>query len=135
MPWGQKKNNNIKQNQYCNKLSEDKNGPHKKKSKKSPGNLAPKYILFIVKIYCVCARLVAQLCSTLQPHGLQPTSSSVHGDSPGKNTGGGCRFLLPGTFPIQGLNPRLESLALASGFFTTASPREPCEDLLPRNGR
>ena len=30
--------------------------------------------------------------------------SSVHGDSPGKNTGMGCHALLQGIFPTQGLN-------------------------------
>ena len=34
-------------------------------------------------------------------------SSSVHGDSPGKNTGVGCYFLLQGIFQTQGFNPRL----------------------------
>ena len=29
------------------------------------------------------------------------------GDSPGKNTGAGCHFLLQGIFPTQGWNPRL----------------------------
>ena len=33
--------------------------------------------------------------------------SSVHGDSPGKNTGVGCFALLQGIFPTQGLNPHL----------------------------
>ena len=33
--------------------------------------------------------------------------SSVHGDSPGKNTGVGCHALLQGFFPTWGLNPRL----------------------------
>ena len=33
--------------------------------------------------------------------------SSVHGDSPGKNTGVGCHDLLQGIFPIQGSNPGL----------------------------
>ena len=28
-------------------------------------------------------------------------------NSPGKNTGGGCHFLLQGIFPTQGLNPHL----------------------------
>ena len=36
-----------------------------------------------------------------------PPGSSVHGDSPGKNTGVGCHALLQGIFPIQGLNPVL----------------------------
>ena len=34
-------------------------------------------------------------------------SFSVHGDSPGKNTGMGCCFLLQGIFPTQGSNPHL----------------------------
>jgi len=33
--------------------------------------------------------------------------SFVHEDSPGKNTGLGCHFLLQGIFPIQGSNPGL----------------------------
>ena len=36
-----------------------------------------------------------------------PPGSSVHGDSPGKNTGVGCHSLLQGIFPIQGSNPGL----------------------------
>ena len=35
-----------------------------------------------------------QLCRTLQPHGLQPTRLLHPWDSPGKNTGVGCHFLL-----------------------------------------
>ena len=34
-----------------------------------------------------------------------PPGSSIHGDSPGKNTGVGCHALLQGIFPSQGLNP------------------------------
>ena len=45
-----------------------------------------------------------QVRPTLQPHGLQPTRLLRPWDSPGKNTGVGCRFLLQGTFPTQGLN-------------------------------
>ena len=33
------------------------------------------------------------------------SGTSVHGDSPGKNTGVGCHALLQGIFPTQGLNP------------------------------
>jgi len=36
-----------------------------------------------------------------------PPGSSVHGDSPGKNTGAGCHALLQGIFPTQGSNPGL----------------------------
>ena len=65
--------------------------------------------------------LVAQSCPTLQPHGLQPTGSSVHGDSPGKNIGVGCHSLLQGIFPTQGSN--LQS-RIAGGFFTIWATRE-----------
>ena len=50
--------------------------------------------------------LVAQLCLTLcDPVACSPPGSSVQGDSPGKNTGVGCHFLLQGILPTQGLNP------------------------------
>ena len=52
--------------------------------------------------------LVAQSCPTLcNPMDYSPPGSSVHGDSPGKNTGVGCQALLQGIFPTQGLNPGL----------------------------
>ena len=40
----------------------------------------------------------------LQPHGLQPARFLCPWDSPGKNTGVGCHFLLQGIFPTQGSN-------------------------------
>ena len=47
-------------------------------------------------------------CSLLpeswQPYGLQPANLLCPWHSPGKNTGVGCRFLLQGIFPTQGLN-------------------------------
>ena len=49
--------------------------------------------------------LVARLCLTLcDPVDCSPPGSSVHGDSPGKNTGVGCHALLQGIIPTQGLN-------------------------------
>ena len=48
---------------------------------------------------------VAQSCPTLgDPVDCSPAGSSVHGDSPGKNTGVGCYALLQGIFPTQGSN-------------------------------
>ena len=41
---------------------------------------------------------------SLWPHGLQPTRLLRPWDSPGKNTGVGCHFLLQGIFSTQGLN-------------------------------
>ena len=49
--------------------------------------------------------LVAQSCLVLcDTMGYSPPGFSVHGDSPGKNTGVGCHSLLQGNFPTQGLN-------------------------------
>ena len=65
----------------------------------------------------------ARSCLTLcDPLDSSPPGSSVHGDSPGKNTGVDCYVLLQGIFPIQRLNPlSLTSPALAGGFFTTSA--------------
>ena len=51
---------------------------------------------------------VTRSCRTLcNPMDCSLLGSSVHGDSPGKNTGVGCHALLQGIFPIQGFNPGL----------------------------
>ena len=43
---------------------------------------------------------VTQSCPTLcDPLDCSPPGSSVHGDSPGKNTGVGCHTLFQGIFP------------------------------------
>ena len=54
----------------------------------------------------VCVRAKShQLCSALcDPMDCSLPGSSVHGNSPGKNTGVGCHALLQGIFPTQGLN-------------------------------
>ena len=44
------------------------------------------------------------MSDSLWPHDCSLPSSSVHGDSPGKNTRVGCHGLLLGMFPTQGLN-------------------------------
>ena len=55
----------------------------------------------------VCV-LVAQSCLTLlRPMNCSPPGSSVHGNSPNKNTGLGYHALLHGIFPTQRLNPGL----------------------------
>ena len=52
--------------------------------------------------------LVTQSCPTLcDSTDYCLPGSSVHGDSPGKNTGLGCHPLLQGIFPIQASNPGL----------------------------
>ena len=51
---------------------------------------------------------VTQLCLTLlRPHAVQFTRLPRLQDSPGKNTGVGCHFLLQGTFLTQGLTLHL----------------------------
>ena len=56
---------------------------------------------------CLCV-LVPQSClSPCDPMDCSPPGSSVHGNSPGKNTEVDCHALLQRFFPTQGLNPRL----------------------------
>ena len=55
-----------------------------------------------------CAVIVSQSCPSLcDPMDCSPPGSSVHRDSPGKNTGVDCHALLQGIFPTQGLDPGL----------------------------
>ena len=69
-------------------------------------------------LHYIC--LVAQSCPTLcNPMDCSPQGSSVHGDSPGQNTGVGCHALLQVIFPTQGSNPRSPALQVDS------SPSEP----------
>ena len=57
---------------------------------------------------CTVLFLVTQLCPTLcNPMDYSPPGSSIHGDSPGKNTEAGCHALPQGIFPTQGLTPGL----------------------------
>ena len=68
--------------------------------------------------------LVTQLCSTLHdPMDYSPLGSSVHGDSPGKNTGVGSRSLLQGIFPTQGSNSGLPHCMWI--FLSSEAPEKP----------
>ena len=70
--------------------------------------------------WVVCVGSVLSVVSdSLQPYGLQLSRFLCPWDSPGKNIGVSCHFLLQGILPIQGLNPRLMSPALAGEVFTT----------------
>ena len=64
--------------------------------------------MLVLMCVCVCAPMHAkslQLCLTLcDPMDCSPSGSSVHGDSPGKNTQVVCHFLLKGIVPTQGSN-------------------------------
>ena len=84
-----------------------------------PGPLAPGGRAYLVT---ACA----QSCLTQRPRGLQPARFLCPWDSPGKNAGVGCHFLLQGLFPTEGSNPQLASPALAGGLFTY---RATCDSL------
>ena len=58
-------------------------------------------MLDLVLVDSVCAQLCPTLCNIMN---CSPPGSSVHGDSPGKNTGVGCHALLQG-FPDIGIEP------------------------------
>ena len=61
-----------------------------------------------VYIYVYMPHFVVQLYLTLcNSVGCSSPGYSVHGDSPGKNTGVGCHALLQGIFPTQGSNSGL----------------------------
>ena len=67
----------------------------------------------------------------LQACGLKSPGPSVHGDSPGKNTGMHCCALLQDIVQTQGLNLNLlRVLALAARFFTTRHLGSPSGILL-----
>ena len=70
--------------------------------------------------------LVAQSCLILcNPMDYSLPASSVHRDSPGKNTEVGCHALLQGIFPTQGLNSSLlQSPALRGRIFITSDTWE-----------
>ena len=51
---------------------------------------------------------IGKSCSTLcKPMDYSSPGFSVHGNSPGEDTGVGCHALLQGIFPTQGSNPDL----------------------------
>ena len=49
------------------------------------------------EVTAIAAAKLLQSCPTLRPHRWQPTRLPRPWDSPGKNTGVGCHFLLPCT--------------------------------------
>ena len=58
--------------------------------------------------------------NSLRLHGLYPTRLLCPWDSPGKNTGVGCHFLLQGNLLDPGIEPRCATLT--GGFFTVELP-------------
>ena len=58
-------------------------------------------------LYTVLCLVIESCPSPCDPMDCSPPGSSVHGDSPGKNTGAGCHARLQEIFPTQGSNPGL----------------------------
>ena len=78
----------------------------------------PSSALQISTVLC----LVAQSCPTLcDPMDCSLPGSSVHGDSPGKNTGVGCHALLQGIFPPRDWT---QASSITGRFFTNWAIRE-----------
>ena len=65
------------------------------------------------------------MCDSLQPHERLPGSSSVHGYSPGKNTGVGYHALLQGSSQPK---DRTHVSCIAGRFFTVWATREALKD-------
>ena len=73
---------------------------------------------------CLVAQLYPTLCDPMNCSPLPPPGFSVHGDSPGKNTGVGCHACpLPGDLPNPGIEPR--SLALQADSLPSEPPGKP----------
>ena len=67
------------------------------------GRQCPRSLLYF-PLFCLL--LVSSVMpDSLWPFGLLPARLLCPWDSPGKNTGVGCHFLLQGIFPPQGSNP------------------------------
>ena len=80
-----------------------------------PNTTVPYYHMYsyiCTYIYkCAVLCLVAQLCPSLcDPMNCSLPGSSVHEESPGKNTGVGCHALLQGNPPNPGIEPRSPAL-------------------------
>ena len=53
------------------------------------------YVSICMYVYvCCCCQVASVVSDSVWPHGLQPTRLLCPWDSPGKNTGVGCHFLL-----------------------------------------
>ena len=73
----------------------------------------------------VCVLSHSAVSSSTRPHGLRPTWLFRPWDSPGKNAGAGCHFLLQRIFPTQGSNPYLLHLLHWRATLYIAPPWKP----------
>ena len=72
-----------------------------------------------------CTSRKDHMCDSLRLRGCLPGSSSVHGDSPGTNTGVGCHALLQGSSPPSDWT---HVFCIAGRFFTVWATREALTD-------
>ena len=70
---------------------------------------------------CMHAKSLQSCPTFCDPMDCSPQGSSVHGDSPGKNTGVGCHALLQEIFPTR---DQTHVSRIAGGFFTILATRE-----------
>ena len=77
-----------------------------------------------VSEWCVHAESLQSYLTLCDPMDCSPPGSSVHEDSPGRNTGVGCHALLHGIFPTQGSNLHLLCLLHWSAFSITSATWE-----------
>ena len=52
------------------------------------------FLFLLIKVCCCCCSVASVMSDSVRPHGRQPTRLPRPWDSPGKNTGVGCHFLL-----------------------------------------
>ena len=89
--------------------------------------LAEKYTCTLWHLLSVITNISESrwVMSDCDPMDCSPPGFSVHGESPGKNTGVDCHTLFQGIFPTQGLNPVSR---FAGRFFTNWAIREALEN-------
>ena len=79
-----------------------------------------------MSVHVHVSAVTSAVSGSLQHYRLQRTRLLCPWDSPGKNTGVGCHFLLQGTFPTQGSNPSLLGLLhWQVGSLPLAPPEKP----------
>ena len=69
-----------------------------------------------------CCQVTSVVSDSVRPHRWKPTRLFYPWDSPSKNTGWSCPFLLQGIFLTQGSNPFPAAPALSGEYFTTEPP-------------
>ena len=100
-------------------------------------SIYPIYLQYFLSVYHLlsgCAKSL-QSCPTVCNHGLQPMDRLLcPWDSPGKNTGVGCRALLQGIFSTQGLNPcLLHLLHWQAGSLPLVPPGKPIRSVAAKH--